>query len=146
MRELGTATITYEDVLSGRGLERLYHYLHQTAFRHETLPERLTAIEIAATRKENRCSEAAMELFVRLLGRCCRNFVLETKATGGLYVAGGIAARNSGSLGREFLDELSRHPHHLYRELLERVPVSVIIDTNAGLKGAAVLLERGMLR
>jgi glucokinase len=141
MKELGTAAITYEDILSGRGLERLYRYLRQTAFRQEDMPDRLNAVAISATAKGNRCSETAMELFVRLLGRCCRNFVLETAAFGGLYVAGGIATRNSDALGQHFLREFSNHPDKQYRTLLERVPIGVIARLDAGLLGAALHVE-----
>jgi len=141
MKELSTAAITYEDVLSGRGLERLYLYLRRTAFRDEALPARLSATEVSATRRENRCGEAALELFIRLLARCCRNFVLETGAFGGLWVAGGIAARNSDAFGEQFLRELANHPERQYRALLERVPVTLVTRLDAGLLGAALRAE-----
>jgi glucokinase len=141
MKELSTAAITYEDVLSGRGLERLYLYLRQTAFRDDALPAQLRGTEVTATRRENRCSEAALELFIRLLARCCRNFILETGAFGGLVVAGGIAARNSDAFGEQFLREVANHPNRQYRALLEKVPVMLVTRLDAGLLGAALRVE-----
>jgi glucokinase len=129
--------VSYEHVLSGPGLERLYRflrYINTEEFR--SFPARLTAPEISETRNWNACSAATLDLFVRLLARCCRNFVLETYAVGGLYVAGGIVAKNPDAFGR-FLEEFSRYPNPKYAKLLGAVPVTLIINPDVSLLGAA---------
>ena len=114
---LGAHRPTYEDVLSGRGLERLYRRLSGSS---------LPAMQIA--KGEDKHARKAKQWFARFAGRCARNFMLECKA-GTCYLAGGIAARNPDVFyTREFLTALDSIPWP--------VSVSIIMNTQAGLLGA----------
>ena len=76
------------------------------------------------------------EFFARFYARACRNYVLGTLSTGGLFITGGVAIRNpflvmNNSFREEFIDT----PH--YREILENIPISLVCDEDVGVIGAA---------
>ncbi|MBR9693202.1 hypothetical protein GOV07_04735 [Candidatus Woesearchaeota archaeon] len=131
--------VTYEDFLSGRGLERLYRFLRYTEFKaRRDLQYRYSAKEISETRTTNPCSKLAFLWFERFLGRRCKNLALDAYTTGGIWLAGGIIAKNPDMVGKAFLMELGDHPLAQYRAILDKLPVTLVIDENAGLIGAAV--------
>ena len=122
----------YEDILSGTGLESLYKYLNSTEYKKE--PQDLSAEEISKTRTSNKCSNKTFELFVTYYARCARNFALDTLSKGGLYLAGGIAAKNPLIFDKfhlEFCD------HGVYSHILKDIPVYLITNSDIGLLGAA---------
>lgn len=132
--------IDHEDLLSGRGLERLYRFLRTTEFLDKEVAPRLAAEEISATKERNPCSHAAFRLFERLLARRCKNLALDAWSTGGLFLAGGVVMRNHELFGERFLEEFSAHVNPRFRRMLERVPVTLIVDDDAGLLGAAAAM------
>jgi glucokinase len=76
-------------------------------------------------------------MFVSAYGAEAGNLALRGVATSGLYVGGGIApkilpALETGTFIESFVAKAPM------RELLEKVPVAVILNTEAGLLGAAV--------
>jgi glucokinase len=74
--------------------------------------------------------------FARFYGRVARDFALETLALGGLYVAGGVAARTPALVTHPgFAREFRSSPAH--GDLLARIPVRLIADDASGLWGAA---------
>jgi glucokinase len=78
----------------------------------------------------------ALDLFVALYGAAAGNLALTLKATGGVYVGGGIAPRIVDRMKDPifmgaFLDK------GRLRGMLERIPVRVILNDEAALLGAA---------
>jgi glucokinase len=126
--------IPYEEALSGRGLVALYEHLRKSRFPES--PLRKSAAEVSDGFMEDQCCQAAFQLFTTLLARKSRNFALDTMATGGIYLAGGIVAKNSHRL-LHFPDEFHSHPDPTYRFLLLRIPIRLITTEDAGLLGAA---------
>jgi len=126
-----------EHLVSGPGLERIYRYL-QTRFSAE---QNLSAARISETAAQP-CSAATLDIFRRLLARSCSGFALATLATGGIYIAGGIAAKNLQLFGPEFLADLDRHTEPKFAELVSRIPVYVITDYDCSLLGAAYAASR----
>ncbi|MPZ59325.1 MAG: ROK family protein [Rhizobiales bacterium] len=125
-----------EFVLSGPGLERLHLALHPGA-------ASLTAAAIvAAARSSDATALATTQLFVRLLGRFAGDMALVFKATGGVYVTGGVAQGLSDhfDIGR-FRHAFEAHPP--YATLLAQVPTNVIIRRQPGLLGCAALAQQG---
>ena len=130
---------SYEDMLSGRGIERIYDFLVE----RQGVTEKTGAIEeakdraaaISEHRKTDPLCRETFRIYAKYYGRCAKNFVLESFATGGLYIAGGIAAKNrdvfvSPEFQAEFLNaEKQRH-------LLERTPVYVITNYDVSIMGA----------
>jgi glucokinase len=127
--------LCYEDVLSGRGLENIYKYLSTS--KYPELPIDLTAAEISTTQNDNSCSQETFEWFIRFYARCARNFALDTLARGGLYIAGGIAAKNHGSF-TDFVEEFIRN--EVYENILQNIPIYLITNYNISLTGAAYAL------
>jgi glucokinase len=129
-REFGP--ISVETILSGPGLERLHRALHGPG-------EPLTAEAIArcAVRVEEPAC-ATVKLFTRLLGRFAGDVALMFKATGGVYVAGGVAQRIAPLLNATvFRTAFEAHPP--YGRLLESIPTQLITLEQPGLLGCAVV-------
>ena len=133
-----TCNVSWEDVLSGYGIQRIYQFFHaRTTNGHHAQNEQLPhPDEIFNTRNHDKHSWDTFELYTKLYARCVKNFVLDSLALGGIYIAGGIAAHNLPlfelpAFTKEFINCGKQ------RHLLEKVPVYVITDYNVSLYGAA---------
>ncbi|MGK7651356.1 glucokinase [Roseovarius sp. B08] len=116
-----------EAALSGPGLTRLHHF-----FTGKTL----TPAEIIALKPRK-----TLQAFVSLLGLSASNLCLSHMATGGLYLIGGTAraiAPYLSPLG--FTDTF--HPRGPYTDILTAIPVTLISDDNAALRGCARYLAQ----
>jgi glucokinase len=126
--------ITANDVVSGRGLSSLHLFL---------TGEKLEPREVAERFHQN---PRTLEWASRFYGRVCRNYVLETLALGGLYIAGGVAAKNP-ELVKGTVFEAEFRSSGTMAELLAGIPVYLITDENSGLWGGALYglqeLKRG---
>jgi glucokinase len=122
--------VSAETVLSGPGLERLYRAIHPG------LPvPRAHEIE-ALARADDPAALAVVAMFARLLGRFAGNIALAFKAIGGVYVAGGVAAKLGTLINAPAFREafLAHSPH---RRLLEAIPTSLITCEEPVLFGCA---------
>lgn len=135
--------VNYEELLSGRGIESIYLFLKSAAPTRQTKITDLInsskdkAAVIAKYRHQDEVCRETFRLFAKFYARCAKNFVLDTLAQGGLYIAGGIAARNPDIFkSRDFLDEFIRV--NKLRNILQNTPVYVIVNENVGLMGAAL--------
>ncbi|QGY41081.1 glucokinase [Pseudodesulfovibrio cashew] len=73
--------------------------------------------------------------YARFYGRACRNWAIALMCEGGLYVAGGIAAKNPMFVKiPEFLEEF--HNSHVYGAFLRSVPIRLNANQESGLLGA----------
>ena len=132
LREHGR--VSAESVLSGPGLARLHVALHP-----EATPLTQEMI-VAHAQAGERAALATTQLFVRLLGRFAGDVALTFKATGGVYIAGGVAA----ALGPLFDETLFREAfeaHPPYQAVLADVPTYLITCVEPGLLGCAALAE-----
>lgn len=147
IRHYGRAT--YERVLSGPGLKRLYDFLRETgaAPESETLRTALrqsdpaAAITQAARDNHDPLAVAAIDRFVRIYGAQAGNLALATGATGGVYVAGGMAPKMLDFLrdGR-FMDAFRNKGKMSF--LAASIPVRIVIDPDVGLIGAQAVAKR----
>jgi glucokinase len=79
---------------------------------------------------------ATVDLFVTILGAEAGNLALKVLATGGIYLGGGISPHILDDLQKPtFLDTLRSKGR--FRQLLNDMPLHVIINSKAGLLGAA---------
>jgi glucokinase len=139
--------VSWERVVSGEGMVNLAEGIaHVTglqmtealaeAIEHDR-PNAPAAVTAGAEAGDPLCKHA-LELFCKLYGAEAGNLALKTLATGGVFVAGGIAPKILPALGdgrfREAFFDKGR-----MRPLLETMPVQVVLDTEAGLLGAALL-------
>ena len=137
--------VSYERVLSGPGLFNIYRFLKEDQGMAEppALSERLSAAEdvsavisMAALSGDFEICVKALDLFVSLYGAEAGNLALRAKALRGLYVGGGIAPKileklKDGRFMRSFTDK------GRYDALLAAIPVQVILNQQAALRGAA---------
>jgi glucokinase len=136
--------VSYERVVSGPGLFNIYSFLRDAKHLAEPawLKERLAAadpgavISQAALAQEAEICVQALDLFVAAYGAEAGNLALRAKALGGIYVGGGIAPKIlpklvDGDFLRAFTDK------GRYSEFVSRVPVHVILNEEAALRGAA---------
>ncbi len=74
--------LSYEEVLSGRGLENLYEFIHG---------ERLSAPMITAlAKKQDKRAGQAVKTYFKYLGRFCSQLALCYLPLGGIYLSGGV--------------------------------------------------------
>jgi glucokinase len=126
--------VSAETVLSGPGLARLHLALHPG------VPPLAPETIVAHAEAGERTACATVRLFVRLLGRFAGDVALTFKATGGVYIAGGVAC----GLGALFDEKLFREAfeaHPPYARLLAAVPTHLITCVEPGLLGCAALAE-----
>lgn len=141
--------VSWERVLSGDGIVDVYHYLGrcgphaaqpsvEAEMEHELAAAVISRHGLAGT--DPLCA-ATLELFAAAYGSQAGNLALTVMATGGIYIAGGIAPRivpllAAGGFLAAFADKGRLSP------MLQRVPVHVITNPNVGLFGAAVVAAR----
>jgi glucokinase len=129
--------VSWESVLSGRGLTAGYQYLSGS-----DTPEEPAAISARGLGGSDPAAVEALDLFAAAYGAHAGNLALTVLATGGVYVAGGIAPRLIAKLSDGTFMKSFREKGEL-EEFLARVPVQVIMSPDAGLLGAAALAARG---
>jgi glucokinase len=126
LKERNEHYITGNTIVSGRGLS----YLHEFLTGRKLVPSEVV--------KEFDRYPATLEWASRFYARVCRNYVLETLAMGGLFIAGGLAAKTPVLLRHSAFEKEFRSSDTL-AALLAKVPVSLIQDEKSGLWGAAML-------
>jgi glucokinase len=130
-----------ERVISGPGLTTLHGFTHSGApchgAGHDTdapdFPARVANAALAG-----RCPGCieALDMFVEAYGAEAGNLALRAVATSGIFVGGGIAPKILPALDAGFIDAfVDKAP---LDALLRNIPVHVVLNSAAGLLGAAV--------
>ena len=142
--ELG-GRVSVERLVSGDGLGRIYRFLTGSGRVRETAAMRrhLTAatdpnaaISEAGLAGRDRAASLALALFVRLYGAAAGNLALVARATGGIFLAGGIAPRILPALRERDFVRAFREKGRL-SPLLAAIPIKVVLEPRAALLGAA---------
>ena len=140
-----TGRSEWDVIVCGEGLGHIYDFLKsegaaserpavREAFSSEG--DRAAVISRFALSGEDRLCHDALELFVSLYGAEAGNVALQYRATGGLYVAGGIAPKILPAIEEgAFLASFRDKPP--LKELLGRIPVRIVLEPRLGLYGAA---------
>lgn len=148
--------VSVERVVSGQGIVAIYQFLRdrqmaeedpivgdavrewerQTGLKDKTIDPAAAIAMSAAADDEDFLSERTMEIFSGAYGAEAGNLALKLLPYGGLFIAGGIAAKNldllkAGAFMRAF-SEKGR-----VSSLLEKVPVHIVLNPKVGLIGAA---------
>ena len=143
------ARVSVEDVLSGRGLVNIYEYL---AHKHpmdisETVNiamangDAAAAVGEAGVSATSSLAGRALNLFVSVYGVQAGNFALTCMATGGVYIAGGIAAKIQHFFTREIFLAAFQDKGPM-RQMMKTIPVTLVLNPQVGLKGAALVASR----
>jgi len=138
--------VAVERVCSGIGVPNIYEYLRDT----ERIPERPEVAQLIASAKDstkaiveaasdpNNPSElcrATIKMLVSILASEAGNLALKVLATGGVYLAGGVALHVLGTLKEpQFMQAFAKKGR--FKDLMGRIPVHVI-TARAALVGAA---------
>lgn len=123
------SVVEYEDVLSGRGIVHLYKYMLTN---HNGSG---TSDPAEIMKEDSPAAARTREQFIKFYARCAKNFVLDGLARGGVIIAGGIAAKNPQLFNAGFVREFMRNESQ--KHWLAKVPIKVIMNSDAGLLGAA---------
>jgi glucokinase len=148
LRQKYQCRVSYDRVVSGRGLTNMYEFLRDV--RNIEVPnwlaERITVedpnaviADLALAGESEICAQA-MDMFVSAYGAEAGNLGLKVLAVGGLYVGGGIAPRileklKDGTFMRAFTDK------GRLSDVVVNMPVRVVLDSRAALLGAAAYAE-----
>ncbi len=144
--------VCWEDILSGPGLTTIYSFLLK--YNHTPQPKWFrdklekgdsAAIisDLAKDRRDPLCAEA-LELFIHLYGAEAGNQALKLMATGGVYIGGGIAPKIFEWLKQPAFIEAFCNKGKM-RELMESIPVRVILNDRAALYGPAIYFRTKLL-
>ena len=141
--------VCVEDVLSGRGLVNVYHYFAaqypeqvNPLFTQSMLEGDAAAIvsETALSGTDS-LAERALNLFVEIYGTQAGNLALIYMATGGVFIAGGIAPKiqsriSAGPFLKAFQDKGPMSA------MMKKIPVRLVMNPQVGLKGATLIASR----
>lgn len=139
--------VSYERVCSGPGLYNIYSFLKASGRYEEPawLAEELAAVEDptpvivwAATEKAKPCPicEAAVDIFVSVLGAEAGNLALKVLALNGIYVAGGIPPRILDFLKNgKFMQLFKSKGRESF--IVRDIPVHIVLNNRGCLIGAA---------
>ena len=139
--------VSWERVLSGPGLADLYRFMSATgrgeepaAFARAFAAAADPAAEVTEGATSGGCERArlTLERFASIYGAEAGNVALKFLAVAGVFIGGGIAPRLLPFLRAGRFREAFRAKGRL-SPLLERIPVSVILDDRTALWGAAVV-------
>ncbi|MFI5395526.1 MAG: glucokinase [Candidatus Binatia bacterium] len=141
--------VSYERLLSGPGLVNIYEFLRNSGRGHEpsSLAARMreedpaAAITQAALQGGPPLCVQALDLFCAIYGAEAGNLALKVMATGGVYVAGGIAPKIraklvDGTFMAAFCDKGRMAP------LMDVMPVGVVLRETTALQGAGFCAAR----
>ena len=136
-------------VLSGPGLVRIYRHLaaSESAADRAGVESEMESEDPAAVIARHGLdgSDAlcvrALDVFASVYGARAGDLALTVMATGGVYLAGGIAPRIVQKLTDGTFTNAFRDKGRLSR-LLARMPVRVIVNRGVGLLGAATVAAR----
>jgi len=146
--------VSAERVVSGQGIVAIYQFLRDRGIAQGT-PELAEVVETwereagqtktvdpaaaisqAAQQGADSLAVQTMKLFVGAYGAEAGNLALKLLPYGGVYVAGGIAAKNLSLMtAGTFLDAFMHKGR--VSKLLEAVPVRIVLNPQVGLIGAA---------
>jgi glucokinase len=143
--------VSNERVISGMGILSIYQYLRDTGklsehpeiaavvrlweSQSEKTVDPAALISAMAIAKTDPLAQATMTMFVSAYGAEAGNLALKTLPFGGLYIAGGIAAKNLPLLADGTFLTAFNHKGRV-SNLLTDIPVHVILNPQVGLLGA----------
>ncbi len=145
--------VSVERVVSGQGIVAIYQFLRDQRFTSEApeiarviqaweqgekLPKNQDAaatIAIAAMKKSDSLCEKTMAMFVSAYGAEAGNLALKLLPYGGIYIAGGIAAKIMPLMESSLFLEAFKHKGRV-SAAIEQVPVHIVLNPQVGLLGS----------
>jgi glucokinase len=156
MAKFGVDRLSVERVVSGQGVVSIYQFLRDRGTAKESpevsqaihqwesemgLPAKTidpgAVIGAAALESGDPLCLQTLEMFIEAYGAEAGNLALKLLPNGGLYIAGGIAAKLLPLIEEGLFMKAFLHKGRM-RSLLEAVPVHLILNPQVGLLGSAV--------
>ena len=147
-QDLGVSRLSIERIVSGTGLGHVAHWLLQKpdagmhplrsvaeAWRRNS-PNDLPAQVSLAAEEGDPLMQRALQLWLEAYGSAAGDLALQELCTGGLWVGGGTASKQLKGLRSESFLKAMRDKGR-FRELIEGLQVTAVIDPDAGLFSAA---------
>lgn len=135
--------VSYERLVSGEGLYNIYQFLRvcETGQQNDEIERQIKTNDPAAIIGQAAISghdlscEDALNLFCKIYGAEAGNLALKCLPYGGVYLAGGIAAKilpflQRGSFLQAFLSK------GRYKNILQKMPIRVCLNSDVALSGA----------
>lgn len=143
--------VSWEKVVAGPGIHDIYLFLNaknktkepawiSDAFKKD---DPSSVISHAALDNKDKVCVETMQMFVRYLARESCNLVLKMKATGGLFLGGGIPPKIAPLLKKKIFFENYLDCDRL-QNLVKDVPIKIIAIDKTALLGAAYFGSYGM--
>ncbi|MEA3455653.1 MAG: glucokinase [Campylobacterota bacterium] len=137
--------VSWERLVSGMGIGNIYDFLCD--YRGSETPDWLAeeirtgdkAASISKAADESRCPICAetFKLFVHLYGAEAGNHALKIMATAGVYIGGGIAAKNIEQFRNStFMDSFCAKGR--MKQIMQDIPVKIILNQRTALYGPAI--------
>jgi glucokinase len=138
--------VSYENILSGSGLETLYRFCRER--KNSAIFSRADQVTLVSAAEVYRkaldgddAANDAIRLFVNIYGEFVGNAALIWPARAGIYLTGGIGPKlakwmQGNDFVRFFLNKGTMRP------LVEKMPVYLVMDDKMGLKGAMRMAQR----
>jgi glucokinase len=157
--------VSVERVVSGQGIVAIYQFLRdslgcdhpavcnptpvgqivktweQEVGKAEKTVDPAAAISAAAKENQDYLSDKTIQLFMEAYGAEAGNLALKLLPFGGLYIAGGIAAKNLDlMLDSNFLKTFAAKGR--MNNLMTQIPIHVVLNPRVGLIGAVLKASR----
>jgi glucokinase len=144
--------ISYERLLSGPGIKNIYDFLRDAGKADEPqwLKDQIAAANDApalisqlAQEGKSAICEQTLSIFVSIYGAETGNCALNFLSTGGIFIGGSVAAKNVSKMKEPIFMESFLDKGRMV-DLLKEIPVTVVLNDNSGLIGAAryTLIEK----
>lgn len=152
-KKLNIQHISVERVVSGQGITSIYQFLRDSGYGVESpaIAEKIrlweqeakktidpaAIISQAAFKQSDRLCEKTMDVFIEAYGAETGNLALKLLCYGGIYIAGGIAAKilplmQDGRFLQTFKDK------GRVSTLIEKIPVHIVLNPQVGLVGSVL--------
>lgn len=137
--------VSYERLLSGHGLVNIFTFLRDRKYKRETSLRDLTAEDVnlpaaiaADAERGDPLAQETFDIFIDIYGAEAGNLALKSLARGGIYIAGGIAAKHVARfLDGRFMCAFAAKGR--FEALMREIPVDLIANPKVGLVGAAAI-------
>lgn len=141
--------VSYERIVSGPGLVAILEFLRDSQFATPSVKfnsamivgDAAAEITRFATEQNEAIAIQALELFIQIYGAFVGNIALAALPRGGIFIAGGIAAKiameiQQGGFVDQYLDK------GRFSELLASFPISIVTNAQVGLLGASLRAQK----
>jgi len=141
--------VSYERIVSGSGIRAIFDFISDSGLASPSaeLNKAMEKIDAAAAISQfalqGNCEIArmTMDLFLAVYGAFVGNLALAFLPRGGVYIAGGIAAKINSQMGNGLFMNSLLHKGR-FKELQATLPVHVVLNQDVGLVGASLYAQQ----